>query len=170
MGIIEGGLGPFNYAGNPTDTAARDAVQTLTIGGAPTTGSVEFTYNSVGTGPIPWSADNATFVAAVQAGLEGLPGIGAGNVTVAPTTLTAGVGDATITFGGALAGSGVSLVGATGTLDGGGTVAVAETTAGRAAGPTGLGIARGGLLIDTANAKLYQNTAEAGAEPVWTER
>jgi hypothetical protein len=170
MGIIEGGLGPFNYAGDPTDTAGKDGVQTLTIAGAPTAGTITLGYDGALTAPIAWGADNAALVAAIQAGLEGLPTVGAGNVTVAATTMAAGVGDATITFGGAKAGQSVSVVQATHTLDGAGTVTVAETTPGKAAGPTGLGIARGGLLIDTLNAKLYQNTAEAGATPTWTER
>ena len=53
------------------------------------------------------------------------------------------------------------------TLDGGATASVNVTDPGK--GPQGVGVAKGALLIDTENAKLWQNTGTAEA-PQWTER
>jgi len=168
MGIIEGGYGIIQYAGDPTATAAVDAVQTLTIGGVPTAGTLTFNFQGATTDPaVTWSADNAVLIPAIQTALEGLSSIGAGNVLVAATTMLAGIGDATITFAGTLAGKPQGLVSVQAGLDGGGTASIAETTAGQAV--MGVGASKGVLLIDTENAKLYQNTGTAAA-PVWTER
>lgn len=171
MPVIEGGgLGdPLQNAGAPV--AGTDEVQTLTIGGAPTAGAGSgFTLVFMGftTALILWSATNATLVAAIDAALEALPVIGAGNVTTAVGVMTAGVGTITITFAGGLAKQSVNTitVGVNSMTGAAPTVAVAETTPGVT--PTAFGIAKGGLLIDTTNAILYINTGTQAA-PTFTK-
>ena len=162
---IEGQLGPYQVAGAPAQGA--DEVQTLTIGGTPTTGTFKLAFDGFTTGPITWSSTNNTLRDNVDAALEALPNIGAGGVTVAVGTMTAGVGTLTITFAGNLANKAVPLITvANNSLDGSGTVDVAETTPGVDA--TMRGAAKGALLIDTTNGILYINTGTA-LDPTWTK-
>lgn len=164
MGQIEGHLGPYANAGVPS--AGTDEVQTLTIGGSPTTGTFKLAYDGQTTAAITWSATNNTLRDNVDAALEALTNIGTGGVTVAVGTMTAGVGTLTITFAGNLTKKAVSLITvANNSLDGSGTVAVAETTPGVDA--SFRGAAKGALVVDTTNAKLYINTGTALA-PTWT--
>jgi len=165
MPIIEGAIGaPLQVAGAPV--AGTDEVQTLTVGGAPTAGTFRLTFDGAKTAAITWSNVNATLVAAIDAALEALRTIGAGGVTTAVGTMTAGVGTITITFAGALAKRAVSTITVSDVaLDGSGTVAVAETTPGVNA--SGLGAAKGSLLTDVTNGKLYINSGTALA-PTWT--
>jgi hypothetical protein len=154
--IIAGaGLGtPLRHAGVPSGGTSE--VQTLTIGGTPTGGTFTLTYDGFTTGAITWSATNATLLANILAALEALPNISVGDVALAATTLTAGIGALTITFGGNLIKLAVPTISATSSLTGTlPTVAVVETTPGVTG--THRGIAKGGLVIDTANAELYQN-------------
>ena len=161
MPVIEGGLGILTNAGAPgTGTAA---VQTLTIGGTPTGGTFRLRHQGFITAPISWTATDATLVANIDAALEALPSIGTGGVVVADSTLTSGIGDATLTFGkAAIPVVEVYSNGLTGTLP---TLAVANTTPGVA--ETGVGAPKGALLTDTTNGKLYINTGTA-ADPTWT--
>jgi hypothetical protein len=162
MAIIEGaGASGYTVAGAPgTGTAA---VQTLTIGGTPTGGTFRLAHQGFVTADITWTAVDATLVSRIDAALEALPSIGTGGVVTADSTLTSGIGDATLTFGKAP----VSLVtvnknALTGTLP---TLAIAETTPGVA--ETAVGAPKGALLTDTTNGKLYINTGTA-ADPTWT--
>jgi hypothetical protein len=104
--------------------AGTSEVQSVTITGLPTGGTFVLTFGDVATTDLPY---NAT-AAAVQAALQALPGIGAGNVTV---TGSAG-GPYTVTFTGALAGQNVAQLSATGDFTGGTApnVTVATTTPG----------------------------------------
>jgi len=164
MGQIEGQLGPFESAGVPG--AGTDEVQTLTIGGSPTTGTFKLAFDGQTTAAITWSATNNTLRDNVDAALEALTNIGTGGVTVAVGTMTAGVGTLTLTFAGNQAKKAVSLVTvANNSLDGSGTVEVAETTPGVDAAFRGA--RKGALVIDTTNGKLYINTGTALA-PTWT--
>ena len=164
MGQIEGLLGPYTNAGAPVQ--GTDEVQTLTIGGTPTTGTFKLAFDGFITAAIAWSATNNTLRDNVDAALEALPNIGTGGVTTVVGTMTAGVGTLTITFAGNLANMVVPpITVANNSLDGSGTVEVAETTPGVAA--TMRGAAKGALLIDTTNAKLYINTNTA-LDPTWT--
>ena len=163
MAIIEGsGVGGYTSAGAPgTGTAA---VQTLTFGGTPTGGTFRLAHQGFVTGDISWTAVDATLVSRIDAALEALPSIGTGGVVTADSTLTSGIGDATLTFGKAP----TSLVSInnnslTGTLP---TLAVAETTPGVA--ETATGAPKGALLTDTTNGILYINTG-TGADPTWTK-
>lgn len=166
MPVMEGlGLGtPLQNAGAPS--AGTNEVQTLTIGGTPTGGTFRLSASGFSTAAITWSNVNATLIAAIDAALEALPVIGAGNVVTAAGTLTAGIGTVTLTFGGALAGVPAPQVGVadnslTGTTP---TLAVARTTPGVAA--TGRGAPRGARLIDTSTGVQYTNTS-ATATPTW---
>lgn len=165
MTQIEGGIGVYENAGVPG--AGTSEVQTLTIGGTPTGGTFKLAYDGQTTAAITWSATDATLVANIDAALEALTNIGTGGVTVADSTLTSGIGDATITFGGNLAKLAVNTItvadnSLTGTAP---TLAVVETTAGVTADFRGC--KKGALVTDTTNGKLYINTGTALA-PTWT--
>lgn len=162
---IEGVVDELVWAGAPT--AGTDEVQTLTIGGTPTSGTFKLAYDGFTTAAITWSATNATLVANIDAALEALPNIGTGGVTTAVGTMTAGIGTITLTFAGELAKKAVNLItvadnSLVGTAP---TVAVAETTPG--VDVTYRGAGKGCLLLDTTNGKAYINT---GTPPVsiWT--
>lgn len=159
MGIIEGGIGPFQYAGDPTTKMGTDAVQTVVITGTPTLGDYTLSFEGAVTTPLAFNADGA----AVQAALEALPNLGVGNVTATGTAASVAV-----TFTGTKGKQKVSPLGvASSTLDAGATVTVEQTTAGEA--PGGIGSAKGALLIDTENGKLYQNEGTP-AQPAWVAR
>lgn len=164
--VIEGsGLDtPYRNAGAPS--AGTSEVQTLTIGGTPTAGTFKLGFDGFVTADITFSATDATLVANIDAALEALPNIGAGGVAVADVTLTSGIGDASITFGGNLAKLAVPLITVvTNALNGSGTLNMAETTAGVTA--TAREAALGAKLIDTTNTKDYINTGTA-LNPTWT--
>jgi hypothetical protein len=165
MPVIEGaGLGtPLTNAGAPS--AGTDEIQTITIGGTPTAGTFTLTFEGQTTAAITWSAVNATLVAAIDAALEALNTIGTGGVTTAVGTATAGIGTFTVTFTGNNAKRAVGLMTSTSSLTGSSpTLAVTETTPGVDA--TARGIAKGGLVIDVSNGKLYIATT-GGLSPVF---
>ncbi len=159
------GRGVLTTAGAPA--AGTDEIQTLTIGGTPTSGTFKLKYRNRTTAAITWSATNATLVANIDAALEALPNIGASNVTTAVGTMTAGIGTITITFVAALGKQAVptitvannSLVGTDP------TVAVAETTPGVDASFKGAAI--GELLVRADTGILHTNVGTAAA-PTWT--
>lgn len=146
-----------------------DEVQTLTIAaGPPTGGTFQLEFDGETTAPITWSAVNNTLLANIDAALEALSNIGAGDITCAAGTLTAGIGTLTITFSGSLTHTDVALItvadnSLVGTTP---TVAVAETTPGVTA--TARGASKGAILHDTTNGILYINTGTALA-PTWTK-
>lgn len=164
---MPGALSTYRNAGAPSN--GTTAVQTLTIGGTPTGGTFKLALEGFTSGPITWSATNATLVANIDAALEAMPNVGTGGVVTAVGTMTAGIGTITLTFSGgnralmpipAMTVANNSLTGTAPTL------AVATTTPGVL--PTAKGAAKGALLIDTTNATLYQNTGTAAA-PTWTQ-
>lgn len=164
MPIIEGAIGaPLQNAGAPV--AGTDEVQTLTIDA--TGGTFKLRFEGFTTAAISWSNVNATLIAAIDAALEALPAIGTGGVTTAVGTMTAGVGTATITFAGNRGKQAIGSVIAVAenSLTGTATLSIAETTPGVDA--TARGAAKGALLTDTTNGKLYINTGTALA-PTWT--
>jgi hypothetical protein len=149
--IIEGALGIRTSAGAPG--AGTDEVQTLTIDA--TGGTFKLAYDSQITASIAWSATNNTLRDNVDAALEALSNVGAGNVTTAVGTMTAGVGTLTITFTGALAKKAVNTITVnTNALTGTKTLTIAETTPGVDAANRGAPL--GALTVDTTNGILYQ--------------
>lgn len=124
-----------------------EEAQSVTISGAPTGGTFTLSFGGNTTSAIAYNAS----AAAVQAALEALASIGAGNVSVSG----AAGGPYTVTFVGALANTNVAQLTATGSLTGGSSpaVAVATTTAGGSAidSPAGLGKSTGHLLNDWYN-------------------
>jgi hypothetical protein len=155
----------LTYAGTPGSGA--DEVQTITFSGTITGGTFTLTFQSGQTAPITWSAVNATLIAAIDAALEALPNVGAGQVTTAVGTMTAGIGTATVTFTGTLAKKDVGLMTAGISLTGTGVgLAIATTTPGSA--PGGIGAPKGALLSDTTNGILYIQTGTS-ASPTWTK-
>lgn len=163
--VIEGGLEGYSSAGAPV--AGTNAVQTLTIGGTPTSGTFKLALEGFTTAAITWSATNATLLANIDTALEALPSVGTGGVVTAAGTLTAGIGTITLTFGGDRARQPVTLATvANNSLAGTDpTLAIATTTPG--VRPSGQGAAIGATLTDTTNGKLYINTGTAAA-PTWT--
>jgi len=121
-------------------------VQTVTEGGAGLT-SFTLTFSGQTTTSLAAAATAAT----VQAALEALSNVGAGNVTV---TGAAG-GPYTVTFGGTLAGTDVAQMTATPT-GGTGTVTVATTTAGGVE-TAGVGDFASGILFSSTK---VPNTAD----------
>jgi hypothetical protein len=167
MAVIAGTRGRIlENAGAPG--AGTDEVQTLTIGGTPTSGTFTLSFQGAVTAPITWSSTNNTLVANIDAALGALRTIGgAANVTTAVGTMTAGIGTITITFVAALGKLAVPTIAVVannlaGTSP---TVAVAETTPGVTA--THRGVAKGTVVTDTTNGKLYINSGTAVA-PTWT--
>lgn len=165
MPIVESAIGTRYSAGAPS--AGTNAVQTLTIGGTPTGGTMKFSFEGRNTGAITWSAVNATLLAAMNAAFDAA--YGTGSIVAAAGTLTAGIGTVTLTFGGNYAVRVVSLVtvaenALTGTSP---TLAIVSTTPGVDA--TARGAPKGALLIDTTNGTLYQNSG-TNIAPTWTAR
>lgn len=76
-------------------------VQTIKISGAVTGGALTLTYRGA-SGNVAWSSNNTTLIGNIQAALDGMTTIGAGNSAAAAGSLTAGIGTITVTFGGTL--------------------------------------------------------------------
>lgn len=140
-------------------TPAVNEIQTVSIAGGPTGGTFTLTYDGQTTAAIAW---NAT-AAAVDAALEALSNIGAGNVicTGPPPPGTA----ITVEFTGALAGQDVALMTIdTTNLTGGAPVgSVAETTTGRAVqgvlgGEATASLVNGGKIRITDTASGYSSS------------
>lgn len=127
-------------------------IQTVTEGGAGLT-SFTLTYSGQTTASLAALATAAQ----VQAALEALSNIGAGNVTV---TGAAG-GVYTVTFIGALAGTDVAQMTATPT-GGSGTVTVATGTAGGTEGTGGLEVCSGHLFAAVKVPNLADTTKDVG--------
>lgn len=165
MSYQDGVTGTRYSAGAPV--AGTSEVQTLTIGGTPTGGTMKLSFEGRISGAITWSATNATLLANMNTAFDAAYGIG--SIVAAAGTLTAGIGTVTLTFGGNYALRAVPTMtvaenALTGTAP---TLAIAETTPGVNA--SARGAARGALLVDTTNGTLYQNTG-TGVAPVWTAR
>jgi len=165
MNFIEGHIGPYENAGVPG--AGTSEVQTLTIGGTPTSGTFKLEFDGHITGAITWSSTNNTLIANIDAALEALANVGAGGVTVADVDLSSGIGSVTITFGGNLAKLAVPTItvednSLAGTDP---TVAVVETTPGVTADFRGA--KKGATVVDITNGKEYINTGTP-LSPTWT--
>ncbi|TKJ34111.1 MAG: hypothetical protein CEE38_18775 [Planctomycetes bacterium B3_Pla] len=140
-------------------TPAVNEIQTVSIAGGPTGGTFTLTYDGQTTAAIAW---NAT-AAAVDAALEALSNIGAGNVicTGPPPPGTA----ITVEFTGALAGQDVAMMTVdTTNLTGGAPVgSVVETTPGRAVqgvlgGEATASLVNGGKIRITDTASGYSSS------------
>lgn len=157
------------YLGARTAGASggTDEVQTVTITGSPTGGTFTLTFAGVGIGPKSYTtapiAYNAS-VATVQAALEALPNIGAGNVLVAGGPLP---GTAiTVTFQNFLGKRNVPQMTAAHTFTGGASPAIAVTTttpgaAGSVSDPDGATVPTGvDKWVFTARDQLNAQTAQ----------
>jgi hypothetical protein len=116
-----------------TLTAAND-VQTMTVTGTPTGGTFKLSFNGQVTSAITYSQTDATLQANVQAAMDALPNVGAGNSAV----VSSGSGTSVaITFQGLLGNiEQAALTFFQNSLTGGSspTASFARTTRGRAAG------------------------------------
>lgn len=162
-GTDHSGFGPFVNDGVPS--AGTSEVQTLTIGGTPTSGTFTIRFEGQVTSAITWSGTNATLVSNIDTALEALSNVGTNGVTTAVGTMTAGIGTITITFAGNRVAQPVGLM----TIDNNSligtspTASIARTTAGVEGALRGC--PRGSLCIDRTNGKLYINT---GTPPAMT--
>lgn len=155
----------YSSAGAPG--AGTDEIQTITIGGTPTSGTFRLAFGGWITAPITWSNVNATLIAAIDAALELLPSIGTGGVTTAVGTMTAGIGTALVTFaGGNLAKRAVATmtVASNDLVGTAPTVGVTETTPGVDA--AGRGAPKGATLVRLDTGARYQNIGTP-ATPNW---
>jgi hypothetical protein len=157
--IIEGGLGPYRSAGAPAASTSEN--QLITITGTPTGGTFTLSFCGYTTTPLAYNAANAAVIAA----LEALPNIGAGGVTAGSGGPLPGTA-LTVAFAGGLAGQPVPAMTATASFTGGTTPAIAITRSVPGVAATGRGAAKGALLVDTTNGKLYVNTGTEAA-PTW---
>jgi hypothetical protein len=167
-GTVLGGGSPTEISGAGVPAAGTASVQTLTIGGTPTGGTFRLSHGPFTTADITWTAVDATLVAAIDSALEALPSIGTGGVAAADVTLTAGIGDVSLTF--ATKGEQPVVAVASNDLTGTApTVAVVNTTPGVNPSGTGTGgrVPVGGRYTDTTAGKVYVNTGTALA-PTWT--
>lgn len=163
MPIIEGaGLTGRQSAGAPS--AGTSEVNTLTINA--TGGTFKLSYDGEVSAAIAWNATNNTLVANVNAALDALDSLAAGEIVAAVGTMTAGVGTLTLTFGGNSAKLAVNTVQvADNSLTGTATCSIVKTTPGVSA--TERGTPKGGMVVDTTNGKQYINTGTSLA-PTWT--
>jgi hypothetical protein len=161
---IQGHIGPYEYAGTPG--AGTDEVQTLTIGGTPTSGTFKLEFDGQVSSAIMWSATNNTLLANIQAALDAMANVGTNGIVASAGTLSSGIGTILLTFGANLTKLAVNLMTVyLNSLAGSSpTLAIAETTPGVTA--SFRGAKKGALVVDITNGKLYQNTGTALA-PVW---
>src|SRR5205085_1343611 len=82
---VNAGTLTLSGSGALTAVAGVSAVQTLTFGPAVSGGTFTLAFNGATTAPITWSSTPATLVGNIQAALDALPTIGAGNTLVAGT-------------------------------------------------------------------------------------
>lgn len=148
----------LEFAGAPV--AGTSEVQTLNVTGTPTGGTFKLKFRDRTTAAIAYNAN----AAAIQAALEALSTIGAGNVAVTGTT----PGPFTLTFQ-AAKGKQVlpNVTLAVNALTGGTSPSVTIVEATPGVDATFRGAGKGTLLTDTTNGKLYVNTGTAAA-PTWT--
>jgi hypothetical protein len=146
-------LGKITASGLYGPYSVTDEVQTVTEGGSGLT-SFTLTYSGQTTASIAAAATAAT----VQAAIEALSNVGAGNVSVSGS---AG-GPYTVTFQGTLADTNVAQMTSTPT-GGTGTVTVATTTAGGTEGTGGLETAAGLLFSSTKVPNTADTTKDVGA-------
>jgi hypothetical protein len=143
-----------------------DEVQLLTGGAGISSGSFKLTFINPNTGvsaqtaAIAFNATAAAVLAALQA-LINFPDTGGATATGGPVNSATAI---TVTFIDEFSGLNVAQLVADNTLLVGGTVTPSTTTAGVQG--TKRGAAKGDLLRDITNAKLYQNTGSV-TKPTW---
>lgn len=164
VNVIEGAIGGSAYTTAGAPTAGTTEVQTLTIGGTPDGGTFTLTHEGRTTTPITWTDVDATLIAAVDAALEALPSIGTGGITAADGTLTSGIGTITLTFALTNTLKNMGAITATSSLTGTAPTAVVTTTT-PGVDSSGRGAAKGALLTDITNGKLYITTTTN--PPTW---
>lgn len=164
-GVVEGAYGGRRTnAGAPSNGTSE--VQTITIGGTPTAGSLQVGLDG-GTlsAAINWTATDATLISDIQTALDGL--LGAGNTLVAAGTLSSGIGTITVTYQGDLAALNVPQLQVVSALTGSSpTLAISTTTAGVTA--THRGAPAGTECQDMTNGDVYINQGTAVA-PDWAK-
>lgn len=122
-GTTNGGAFTVTVETTTEGSAAVNEKQRIVLPGPPTGGTFTLTYDGQTTGAIAYDASAAT----VDAALEALSNIGAGDVAVVLNAAS----DWTVEFTGALAGTNVPLMTGSGSsLTGGGSITTATTTQG----------------------------------------
>jgi hypothetical protein len=163
MPVIEGTIGPivWNATATGAPSTGNDGVLILAIAGTASSGTFKLKYEGFVTGTI---ANNAS-AANVATALNALPSIGASGVACSGGALGTAV---VITFNGANhAKKTVSaLTVAENSLVGGGAPTITTSTTAVTALFRGIGY--GGLVINTFEGKMYQNTTAVGQVASWT--
>lgn len=152
-----------------TPAAGTNKVDTLTIGGTPTSGTFTLSFQGQFTGAITWSATNATLLANINTAIQALGSVGASGVVATALALTAGIGTITMTYGSLLGKLAIPTgvqIGANNLAGTSPTLAIAETTPGVTVTQRGANI--GDVILDNTNGAMYQNTGVANA-PAWTQ-
>lgn len=155
----------YAYAGAPVN--GTNEVDTITI--QTSTSALVFTLTITGgrtTGPITWSATDATLIANIDAAVEALAAVGVGGVTTAAGTGSSGIGTYTLTFTGKNAAQDFPALTLTEVSRTGGTAATISTTTAGVAG-TFVQAKPGDLLEDTTNGELYINRSVTLLAPNW---
>jgi fibronectin-binding autotransporter adhesin len=133
-----------------------DEIQLISFSASPTAGYYVLTYNSSPTTAIPYTADAAT----IQAALEAIPALGAGNVRVMGGPATP-VSPITVRFTGSLAQTDINALGAVAMFLPSATVTVSETAKG---GYTTLGQTIGSGTVYIGDTRNDTGTLRYGAE------
>jgi len=159
---------PYAKLTTTVPSNGTNAVQTITIGGSPTTGGFTPKWNGRAGSAVVWSGTNATLLAHLATSLDGL--FGAGNTVATAGTLSSGVGTILVTFQAAYGKEPIAAVISfiSNTMDGSGTVAAATTTTGILASYRGA--VPGAMLIYTGVTPpgYYTNISTTAAAPNWT--
>src|SRR5690242_16158060 len=95
--VIEGAYDIRLNAGVPGN--GTNEVQTLTIGGTPTSGTFKLAFDGFITAAITWSSNNTTLLANIQAALDALPNLGTNGCVASAGTVSSGIGTILLTFG-----------------------------------------------------------------------
>lgn len=154
--------GNVTFAGTPS--AGTSSVNTLTIAASTSGGSSTLTFGGLTTPSFAWNATNATLLSNIQLALDNTFGTNA--FVAAAGSLTAGIGTITLTASNRLAALAIGAMTITNGFTGGSAATVSETTAGVTA--TYWGCAKGTVVKDTTNGKLFINTGVSRGAPTWT--
>jgi len=151
-------------------SAGTDKIDTLTIGGTPTSGTFTLQIFGQFTTAITWSATNSTLLSNINTAIQALNSVGSTGIVVTALSLTAGIGTITVTYDDLLgvyafpSGTGLQI-GANNLVGTAPTLAIAETTPGVTATQRGANL--GDMCVDTTNGDAYINSTGAANAPIW---
>lgn len=146
--------------------AGTSKVDTLTIGGAPTSGTFSLNFQGKFTSAISWSNNNTTLLGNINSAIQALNSIQSTGAVATAGTLTVGIGTIIISYGGILGVlnfTGIQI-GAKNLIGTNPTLSISETTPGIPATHRDANL--GDQCIDSSNGNVYINQGVLNA-PVW---